>query len=760
MTLLKLLRGIAIVGAFLAGCGSGGGPMPDAAIVADGGACSYGGSARAPGSRFRAVDGCNECACAADGEVLCTDRAECRDGGGGGSEPMADAAANDAGTGFPDAPDGRPAMDAAPLADGGTLQVLPDPTPCWKPIPGNPRAIDIGHAMEITLLRFSGNRILSADIEGRWNLWNAETRERIMSGDRVPLVCGRTDRECMVTRWAYVDLRGNTLAVTVATGLELRDARDGTLKATVTPEGRRLELSGDGSYLWNATASRLVVWSADGRELFSTAGDYSTSVPFAAAGELRVRNGPAGARVIETFDLAGVRTVSSPFEFGAFFSWFLDGERFLTTTGNTAWVYPRRSGSAIAVLGLMTTQGLGGNGDNVWAGEASSALTLYRISTPGSPVVVGRVGHGVHHGDRLAVLGTDGKVVILRLRESGPVTELESYVAPYLAQVAMNERGEWVAGNRDGVIKGSPTGGLPFGCGNAWTMWGSETGILAMGTAAAGVVLAQLSSDSIVPRGRIPFISSQVQISAAGDILAASATSAYAQYASDRTLVVVSLAGGLEMRRWPSAYPAAGSPTLWSFALASGGGRLARTVCCQREGWDGTFVNQLPSGNDDFAEPLKTPGLRSVIAPTEPILALAEDSECTTTRVFRSGVLVTAVPGCPVVWLDDGRLLVQRSVFNNGTYTITSAIHDGSGRVLATPVLPLMDSAIALPGGAGIYSLWNNSTYDANTGAVRWTGSVMVQRGARLYSYAAAIVGGSVALRDRWRVVFEPIPRQ
>jgi hypothetical protein len=102
-----------------------------------------------------------------------------------------------------------------------------------------------------------------------------------------------------------------------------------------------LGLAVDGSYIAAATGEQLIVWASTGELLFSKVGYYGDAIVFAAVGELRIGAGAAGTHVIETITVpTGIARVSVPY-LGSFHSWSEDGEKFLTDTGDSVWIYSR-----------------------------------------------------------------------------------------------------------------------------------------------------------------------------------------------------------------------------------------------------------------------------------------------------------------------------------------------------------------------------------------------------------------------------------
>jgi len=101
------------------------------------------------------------------------------------------------------------------------------------------------------------------------------------------------------------------------------------------PAGTRWwQLASDGSYLVTATDSQLTVWSTAGAELFTKRADYSAAQVFAAAHELRIGAGAAGANIIEIISVpAGTGSIGACYP-GTFQSWSEDGATFFVKVGD------------------------------------------------------------------------------------------------------------------------------------------------------------------------------------------------------------------------------------------------------------------------------------------------------------------------------------------------------------------------------------------------------------------------------------------
>jgi Putative Ig domain len=197
-------------------------------------------------------------------------------------------------------------------------------------------------AAEATALH-DGQRILALDVTGHGVLWNAQTGTTLATLDDVVdsygrVTCATNNLVCL----ELLGLAGQTAVAQSGNWLLVLDSGSGARLAQIEVPAaiRWWRLAHDGSYVVAATDTQLTAWSPAGAVLFTRTANYSSAKAFAAAGELRIGLGPAGANVIETIAVpAGVARTSAPHQ-GSFQSWLDDGEEFIASTGDTVWIYP------------------------------------------------------------------------------------------------------------------------------------------------------------------------------------------------------------------------------------------------------------------------------------------------------------------------------------------------------------------------------------------------------------------------------------
>lgn len=116
----------------------------------------------------------------------------------------------------------------------------------------------------------------------------------------------------------------------------------------------RVGLSSDGLHAFGANSVGLAVWDRSGRLVASAAGDHSRARVFGSGDELRVGLSLSHQDAIEVFDLSSGDISVTPSFAGNFHSWFLDGDKFLTTISNVVWIYSR-SVEQLEIISLPST---------------------------------------------------------------------------------------------------------------------------------------------------------------------------------------------------------------------------------------------------------------------------------------------------------------------------------------------------------------------------------------------------------------------
>ncbi len=111
-----------------------------------------------------------------------------------------------------------------------------------------------------------------------------------------------------------------------------------------------------------------------------------------------------------------------------------------------------------------------------------------------------------------------------------------------------------------------------------------------------------------------------------------------------------------------------------------------------------------------------SPNGSRVAAPTG-----SAQTQNTTTDVYENGVLISAMPGYPLAWIDEERLLVLR-------YNAGAQVYDVQG-VPAGPALPHFTKVRVMPNGE-LYSQRHNAIYSLTTGRETWAASGLTNEGS------------------------------
>jgi hypothetical protein len=583
--------------------------------------------------------------------------------------------------------------------------------------------LELGHGSGIVGIDVDGTRMVSVDSAGHMVLWNADTGANLASGAT----------PCSTRCAELAAVAGNTAVFQTSTGFAVRSAADGSLVTSIAwtpPNGAWWTLATDGSYLVAGGVSGITIWSRAGAVLTTRPGSYPRSFTraFAAPDQLRIGGGAAGANVVEYVAVPGGASTTSAAIQGTFHSWFLDGERFLTTAGTTASTYSRNA-TLEDIDALPTIDGLVGQG-NWFSIVDGPNVRIYPVAagtTAAATYVVGASDRVVPSGPTIGLLKFgEAQLSVVDLAGAMPVkadyptpiTSLEAFGASSAAR--------WAFGTRHGVVLGDLVGpGAPrrFSIGGALSVAGNSQRI-AVATRYDGI--HYFDTATLTSQGSVDFAGSKIELSLDGTVLAAAANALEAQYSTDRTLRVFSLPGESAVADFPYTFPV--DPFLADFALAGSGTRIGQVI--GPTGASGTFmrtVTQLdgtPVVTDTFVgEPRNFPvrlspdGTRSAMA-----TGVGDPNPQTGTNLYLNGTLAGAATGWPVGWLDDSRLLVNRYRLDTGTPAFDGiAVLNATGAVISTVPTFLRQLRRMQPVTAGsIYSPEYNVVLDVANGQVIW----------------------------------------
>jgi hypothetical protein len=619
--------------------------------------------------------------------------------------------------------------------------------------------MSLGHSDNVIQTFKSGSRVLSYDRSGVWALWDFATAGRVATGD---VVCGFTCGHGVM-------LANDLFVVDRVDALELREAANGELAATIALATRPAwwKLATDASYVAAGTATGLTVWSRTGAVLLSRVGDYSQPAPFgsrvfAAPGELRIAQ-PAfvnQSTIIETIVLPAGSSTSTAALSGAFHSWFLDGERLLSRTGNTVNVYSRL-GVGEDSGALTTVENLGGSDDFYWTLQNGTTLRWYVVGGGGTPTA-SLSGINMTLFPTATTLGIyDSVPNVFRLytlaTASGTTFNLP--VRRDVSSYAQGAGSDWVLGLEEGVLVDGPSlAATPrfFAAGKARAI-AAGTAYTSVATASGRVFVFDSATKAAV--GVLNLDAEDIKASADGVTLAA-VPWVEGPYVTDIGIRIFALPGTSPVHTWPGDIHNASYP--FAVELSASGQILVRKI---RSGGAVTREQTLTTGGPatwslttdgpDFSfQPVRlSPAGTSVAA----LLRMSMPDDYTQpTNLYTNGVLTGALqPAAPVVWLDDTRILTAKYRTINpagGAYLFDGmSIHDNTGATQATPTLPEMARA-QVAGATSIYSPELNVILSTVTGETSWSSPRRIQPGAGV----GGVAGSRVVFVSRSDVRAEP----
>ena len=582
--------------------------------------------------------------------------------------------------------------------------------------------LDLGPVSLITLIRYANSSVLSQDDNNdnhRWLLQNFASGPTLASGDGTGAILANG------SSW-YVDLENDVMIDQTAAGLEVRSATDGHVRATIPAPAKVswYRLATDGSYVTAGSPTTLTAWSTSGQVILSKPGDYSKAVPFAAPGQILIGLGPAGQNVIEGVSVTtGNSSVTAAFQ-GVFNSWFIDGQRFLTTLGSTVRTY---SNSAVQqdVTSVTTVVGLTGQGNWLWTMDADGNLNVYQVGASGAPAMTIAFGvdmKAVPSGTTIGVIAPSGggQLTVIDLSGGAPVSA--SYTVPYifLSAYAALSATQWLVGNIEGVVfDGASLSGQPrsLTLGRIRDIAGG-TDFVSVATASGKILYFNASDNTLV--GTISFSSEQLAASSDGAVLAASAAGYPSPLAPDQTLNIYSLPSGTLINTFPYSYPQTGS---YSMTMSGSGTIVAQvfdppTPACSAQ------VIRISDGAPILCDTTMT--IKSMALSPDGTLAAASPviSSSMTTSIYKNGILVATVPGGVAGWLDNTRLVVTKytDVVGDpllGPIAAGTTIYDSLGKILGTlPISELPFSQVITANS--VYLPESNTIMSLTTGGVSW----------------------------------------
>lgn len=598
--------------------------------------------------------------------------------------------------------------------------------------------LQLGHAANVIQIQQTTSNALREDVSGHWVLWNVPADTMVTSGNSSCLTPNCNGQNVRVA------IAGQTAVIESSAGLELRAVSDGHVVAAIPGPISWWTLASDGSYISTGSASALQAWSPSGQSLYSKSGDYSAAVVFAAPGAMDVALGAAGRSVIETISLpSGTSSVSSPFS-GQFYSWFFDGSHFLSTATTIVYTYSN-TGVSEGEVNVPTLQNLGGTGRWFWAYQGAGALNVYTVGGGAVPTATFPFGTDsllIPSGPTFAILpyGT-GQITIVDLSGSTPTSTVTALPIAYDLSYAATSSSQWLVGNGWGVVlDGASFATTPkyLALGAAWSIAGGG-GLAAIATASGRIFVMDPATN--LTQTTLNFVSSQVEMSSNGTVLAALSDNQDSQYAIEPPSVqVFSLPSGTVLNSFTNDENS-------GFSLAPSGSAIALVVLASNnaETQQVTAISGGPvlwSSTTDL-EPVQ-------FSPDGTLIAASNGGQNpnTSTNIYQNYTLVASVPGLAVGWIDNSHLLVNNYELSNesvtgGLYT-GCTVYSPTGAVLSTPALPELTSIQTITPST-VYAANQNAIYSLTTGAPTWTGGVQPRHvGAIAGNYVVFMSGAQV----------------
>jgi|GEM_PF-3044591 len=600
---------------------------------------------------------------------------------------------------------------------------------------------EMGHLSDPDFARCTDTRALTLDRSNHWVLWDLQRPSILAFGDTP---------SSGTYQYTPVDLAGTTVAVETWNGITLKQLDDGQTIGTVSAPHTWWKLAKDGSYLCLGSSSGFSVWNPSGQQIFFKSGDYSQAVAFAAANEVWVAKGPGGQQVIEALSVSNGTSTLSPVFSGGFRSWLLDGSGFLTNSGTTVCAYtPGAIQKAIAVLPFPVT--LGGTGNWVWSSDGlyhpGYKFSIYPMGSYQAAMTFDADFQGnfpfIPAGNKL-IYSTGGSTFSI-VDLSGTSLAKTDYPTPAEGQpfaALPNGKDLLLRGGNGKVLVWNFVSGIRFPLnsgGPLRTIAGSRS-LLAVSDASDQITCRDANTLEI--KAIIPFAATKLDFSRDGTILAASSTN------GTKPMFVYSLPSGDTQDSW--------TPGSNYFALSPNGTKLGRGDGSYNGSYTTTkwYATDLSTWTDTVFESSRAQG---------PLSLSPDGNSCSivdmpylyssftgpSTRVYQNGILVTAIPGRAIGWLDNGKLLVNSYTQSHGSFNFENCgVYDVNGTFLSSTNLPELTSFQSLNNDA-IYSPEKNAVYSLSSGSTLWTTP-------QTYSGIGVVCGPNIVYLSGTRILAEP----
>jgi hypothetical protein len=613
--------------------------------------------------------------------------------------------------------------------------------------------LDLGHADSVVALLHDGENLLSLDGGRHATLWNATTGAILATRDDVVADSGSSGCSNSTLCLNLLGLAGTTAVVQSERWLIVLDTTNGAQVAQLQlPDSTRWwQLSRDGSYLVAASNTALTAWSRTGTLLFTKTANYGNAKAFPANNQLRIGGGPAGAAIIEKITVPGGVSSSSGAHQGTFHSWFDDGEKFISTVGNTLWVYSKDV-AQLDFTALPDVTGLTGQGNWFWThptlldqieiyavGASSTPAAAFPLS-PGTTAVAsgGTIGLLPYGTNTMSVVDLSGGTPI-KNDYAGPTHDFGAYGAA--------SKNDWAVGALFGVVLGEfTTSTQRYSYGQALSIAANEDDIVV--ATASGHIL-DFNANTRALKRDIEYAASKVELSADGTRVIAAPTISSNLYAPLKNLRVYSLASGAVLNEW--TYPSGGH-LLIDFDVAAAADALTQVVDTNVGTTPQRIVTTL-GGTPIWSSSAIDGASFMYLSPDGTLSAIAANGPASSagTNIYTSGTLSGAVPGVAAGWFDNARLVVNR--YQNDKYGIPVFDHvdviNTTGAVQSSPAIGPA-SSIQVATANSFYVPDSNKVVDATNGTLLFS-SPSESRGT------GAVAGSNVVFASGSAVRIEPL---
>lgn len=480
---------------------------------------------------------------------------------------------------------------------------------------------------------------------------------------------------------------------------------------------------------------------------------------------MQVALGAAGANVVETLTVPnGTSTVSAPFN-GAFFSWFLDGGRFLTNVANTVYTYSN-TGTQQAVVTFPKISNLTGQGNWIWiagqggaSGPTAGDLQIYAVGS-NSPALDLNIGGSAFLGSGVLIAVPENDTNALTLVDLSGSSPVATSYKPFGILVGNTfssaSSSQWLIDAGGSIVDGATVSApevRTLGYGYVSSI--AATPNLVALTASNGQILLMDPSTQTV-KSTIDSQAYELHFSSDGSVLGAASTQPNPQpnMAGIPEYTFYSLPSLSVISNLSFTYPA-------NYFNLSGSGKIfSIDNPLQVMGISGTPVIWSESNPPNQTPP---PAL-SPDGTFFSVVTNLNSSFSPTSNFYQNGALVGAVPGYAAGWIDDGHVFVQNwTTSGMGPIFTNIGIYSPNGTELTSypaNTIPAINNPQFLPGnlvfGFGPppdSAISIPSIFSLTDGSLVWQAPPVA---SNLSDGASAVSGSNVVVQVGHQVVVYP----